>query len=130
MGSNKTDKRIKIVTITVFNLPIITIFCKYCAIFRSWNNLNTCENTHTASGRLASQQPSPRSAPYTAPLMQHQQLVVDHLTAFNSLSLVLYLNLTSSNSAENNRRFAVCLSLIKASQLVFTFVRTQELVCR
>jgi len=48
--------------------------------------INIYWNTHMTSGHLASQELSPRSAPQTAHLMQHQQREVDHLTTICSFT--------------------------------------------
>jgi len=55
------------------------MLCNSLEYTEAGEKLNIYVNTHMASGRLASQQHSPRSASKTAYLMQHHQPLVDHL---------------------------------------------------
>ena len=64
-------------------------------------------------------------------LLIRMECIFLYSLAFSQFYLLLLVsNVTSCNCAEANRMSVVCLSFIKASLLVFIFLRTQQLLCR
>ena len=104
-------------------------------LVRHLTSYSDSESESSLSGPVLNQSPHWLSYPIVTVvhlnLLIRMECIFLYSLAFSQFYLLLLVsNVTSCNCAEANRLSVVCLSFIKASLLVFIFLRTQQLLCR